>query len=84
MTTLVILAVLLVLLAVSVSRSARRQRERMEEEQRRREQLERDGGVASPFEGMPFGGLFDTLLSGPERGLDLSSTTRKQGRKSVV
>ncbi len=65
MTTLVILAVLLVLLAFSVSRSARRQRERIEEEQRRRQQLERDGGVASPFEGMPFGGLFDTLLSGP-------------------
>ena len=63
--TLVILGVLFVVLAFSVSRSARRQRERMEEERRRREAVARHGGGTSPFEGMPFGGLFDTLLSGP-------------------
>ena len=63
--TLAILGVLLVLLVISVSRSTRRQRERNEEEQRRREQMTQNGGGASPFAGMPFGGLFDSLLSGP-------------------
>src|SRR5215211_1766307 len=65
---LIVLGVLLVLLALSVSRSARRERERREEEQRRREALSRGGDEAcefSPFAGMPFGGLFDALLTGP-------------------
>ena len=64
---LVVLAVLLVVLVLSVTRSARRERERMEAEQGRREALARQGGGQgeSPFAGMPFGGFFDALLSGP-------------------
>jgi transitional endoplasmic reticulum ATPase len=64
----VILGLVLLVLAFSVVRSARRQRERAEAERRRQEKLRRrggDDGAFSPFAGMPFGGLFDTLLSGP-------------------
>ena len=64
---LILLGALLLLLAWSVTRSARRQRDRMEAQERRRQVLEPTGGDPrfSPFAGMPFGGLFDALLSGP-------------------
>jgi transitional endoplasmic reticulum ATPase len=64
---LILLGALLLLLAWSVTRSARRQRDRMEAQERRRQELERSGGDpgSSPFAGMPLGGLFDALLSGP-------------------
>ena len=64
---LVVLVVLLVVLVLSVTRSARRERERVQAEQGRREALARQGGGQgeSPFAGMPFGGFFDALLSGP-------------------
>src|SRR5688572_14877227 len=63
---LILLGVLLLVLAFSVTRSARRQRARMEEAERRRRELAERGGDPgfSPFAGMPFGGLFDALLSG--------------------
>ena len=65
--SLVILGIIMLLLGLSVVRSARRQRERIEAERKRREELRRSGGGegSSPFAGMPFGGLFETLLSGP-------------------
>jgi transitional endoplasmic reticulum ATPase len=64
---LILLGALLLMLALSVTRSARRQRERMQAEESRRREIERRGGDpdSSPFAGMPFGGLFDALLSGP-------------------
>ena len=49
--------------------AARRKRERAEEERRRQEEFKRAHGdhepMPSPFEGMPFGGLFESLMSGP-------------------
>jgi len=71
MLTLIVLAVVLVLLTASVLRATRRQREAAEEERRRREEVLRRSGDEqgedpfSPFAGMPFGGLFGQLLSGP-------------------
>jgi len=72
MVTLIVLAVVLVVLTASILRATRRQREAAEEEQRRREEMIRRGGgdeegadPFSPFAGMPFGGLFGQLLSGP-------------------
>jgi transitional endoplasmic reticulum ATPase len=68
MATFVVLGVILLFLAFSVIRSARRQREQLEARKRREEELARSGGGAqgsSPFAGMPFGGLFDQLLTGP-------------------
>src|SRR5688572_60527 len=67
MLTLIVIAVILVLLAVSVSRAARRQREALEERRRAAERQRKDGGeeASSPFSMLPFGGLFDQLLTGP-------------------
>jgi transitional endoplasmic reticulum ATPase len=64
---LIALGAILVVLVLSVARSNRRERERIEAERRRRAEIERAGGDPgfSPFAGMPFGGLFDALLSGP-------------------
>jgi transitional endoplasmic reticulum ATPase len=67
--TLVILGVILLALVFSVIRAARRERARMEARRRREAELAKGGGSPgsgfSPFAGMPFGGLFDQLLSGP-------------------
>ena len=66
--TLVILGVVLLVLVLSTLRSARRQREQAEAERRRREELQHGGEADpgfSPFAGMPFGSLFENLLSGP-------------------
>src|SRR5688572_18806769 len=68
MATFIVLGVILLILAFSVIRSARRQREQLEARRRREEELARSGGAqgpGSPFAGMPFGGLFDQLLTGP-------------------
>ena len=69
MTMLIILGVVLLVLAFSVSRAARRQREELAARKRREAELAAGGGSPgpgfSPFAGMPLGGLFDQLLSGP-------------------
>src|SRR5215213_2317526 len=72
MITLVLLLVfVLLVLAMSVS-SANRRRRRLVEEQRRRDaelarRAQRGGaqGPVSPFADMPFGSLFEQLLTGP-------------------
>jgi len=67
-----ILILLLIVFGVAalLSRAAaRRRRERAEQERRRAEALRQshgaDGTMPSPFEGMPFGGLFESLMTGP-------------------
>ena len=73
MITLLAFCVLMLLLfAVSVSSANRRRRRALEAERRRQAELARqaedrgpDGGGASPFELMPFGSLFEQLLTGP-------------------
>jgi transitional endoplasmic reticulum ATPase len=66
--TLLILVLMMLALVAMASSAARRARRR--EEERRRAELERrsrdagGNGAPSPFAGMPFGGLFDVLLSG--------------------
>jgi transitional endoplasmic reticulum ATPase len=69
-TLIIILGGILLLLAFTVIRSARRERERLEARKRREAELAKSGGGfdgsgASPFAGMPFGGLFDQLLGAP-------------------
>jgi SpoVK/Ycf46/Vps4 family AAA+-type ATPase len=67
LTLLILMLMMLVLVAMATS-AARRARRR--EEERRRAEMERRAregngdGPSSPFAGMPFGGLFDVLLSG--------------------
>lgn len=82
MVTLIILGVVLLLLAFSVMRSNARQRREAEERQRREEEARRLGGDGpagvSPFSMLPFGGLFDQLLSGSggwTRSLELDPET---------
>jgi transitional endoplasmic reticulum ATPase len=69
MATLIILAGILLVLAFTVIRAARRERKQLEARRRREAELASGGGGPpsgfSPFAGMPFGGLFDQLLSGP-------------------
>jgi transitional endoplasmic reticulum ATPase len=62
----------LLMLAMSVSSANRRRRRRLEEERLRQAELERraaaggdSGPPASPFAAMPFGSLFEQLLTGP-------------------
>ncbi len=68
MVTFIVLGVVLLLLAVSFARSTQRQKRDAEERRRLEEEARRAGGGdasgVSPFAGLPFGGLFDQLLSG--------------------
>ena len=67
---LTLFVMMLVMLALVAMASAAARRARRREEERRRAEMERraregrDNGAPSPFAGMPFGGLFDALLSG--------------------
>jgi transitional endoplasmic reticulum ATPase len=71
MITLTVLFVfVLLMLVMSVSSANRRRRRMLEEEQRRQAELARraaegPGGGESPFAAMPFGSLFEHLLTGP-------------------
>ncbi len=68
MVTFIVLGVVLLLLVASFARSNQRQKREAEERRRREEEARRASGgdpsAASPFAGLPFGGLFDQLLSG--------------------
>jgi transitional endoplasmic reticulum ATPase len=60
---LLVMAFIFFSIVGAISRAGRRRR--MLEEQRRLElERQRRAGGASPFEGMPFGGLFDAMLGG--------------------
>jgi transitional endoplasmic reticulum ATPase len=72
MTTLIVLAVVLLILGLSFARTFSRQRQAAEEARRRAEEARNrpTGGDdpfngASPFGLMPFGGIFEQLLRGP-------------------
>jgi transitional endoplasmic reticulum ATPase len=66
--TFIVLGVVLLLLLASFTRSNQRQKREAEERRRREEEARRAGGgggtAFSPFAALPFGGLFDQLLSG--------------------
>jgi transitional endoplasmic reticulum ATPase len=67
--TLLVFLVVLVLVMSAVGGMARASRRRaFEEEQRRLEKLRRSGGEeqVSPFEGIPFGGIFEEMFRGIE------------------
>jgi transitional endoplasmic reticulum ATPase len=71
MITLTLLLVfVLLMLAMSITRANRRRRRMIEEERRRQAELARRspgaaGAPPSPFGSMPFGSLFEHLLTGP-------------------
>jgi transitional endoplasmic reticulum ATPase len=71
---LILLMIVVLVVASLVGRLQRRRRlQEWQEEERRREAAERAGGgdpadaggVVSPFDLMPFGGLFESILGGP-------------------
>ena len=69
MEILILLLIVFGVAALLSRAAARRRRERAEQERRRAEALRQsqgaDGPLPSPFEGMPFGGLFESLMTGP-------------------
>jgi transitional endoplasmic reticulum ATPase len=84
MITLTLLLVfVLLMLAMSITRANRRRRRMIEEERRRQAELARRspgaaGAPPSPFGSMPFGSLFEHLLTGPgswSRALELDPET---------
>jgi transitional endoplasmic reticulum ATPase len=67
LTLLVMIGVMLALVAMAGATARRARRREEERERAEMERLARDGrtnGAPSRFDGMPFGGLFDALLSG--------------------
>jgi transitional endoplasmic reticulum ATPase len=82
-TLAVLLVVVLLMLALSVGRANRRRRRMVEEERRRQAELAQRSHRAtvppqSPFGDMPFGSLFEQLLTGPgawSRALEIDPET---------